>query len=210
MCFSPQASFLAGITLTMIGLASMKKAYQAKRRDLLPLAATPLLFGVQQLLEGALWLGLLATPRQEILYSIGLYGFIFFAFFWWPWWIPYTVARCEQKAIIKRIAYFFSLAGFVLGVYLLWHPFTAEILNGHIAYNSTITSYIPFFLYLFISLTPCFFSSTPLMWMTGLLTLVGLVASIFAYFTWFASVWCFFGALTSASIYAIIRRIAAQ
>lgn len=53
MCFSASASFTAAAVLLGLGTVTMRRA--RSRREL-PYAAIPLLFGVQQLLEGMLWL----------------------------------------------------------------------------------------------------------------------------------------------------------
>ncbi|RRJ46375.1 hypothetical protein EIM03_29860 [Pseudomonas aeruginosa] len=53
MCFSAPASFTAAAVLLGLGTVTMRRA--RSRREL-PYAAIPLLFGVQQLLEGMLWL----------------------------------------------------------------------------------------------------------------------------------------------------------
>ena len=53
MCFSATASFTAGIVLTVIGVATVKKT---QRKTEIPFAMVPLLFGLQQFIEGLLWL----------------------------------------------------------------------------------------------------------------------------------------------------------
>lgn len=53
MCFSATASFAAGAGLLVVGAITLR---QARRRAEMPFAAIPLLFGIQQLIEGALWL----------------------------------------------------------------------------------------------------------------------------------------------------------
>jgi len=53
MCFSATASFVAGTSLSAIGVATIRKA---ERRSELPFAMIPLLFGIQQLVEGIIWL----------------------------------------------------------------------------------------------------------------------------------------------------------
>ena len=53
MCFSATASFVAGTTLSTIGVATITKV---KQRSELPFALIPLLFGIQQFIEGIIWL----------------------------------------------------------------------------------------------------------------------------------------------------------
>src|SRR5665647_3820666 len=53
MCFSATASFIAGVSLSVLGAATVK---MAKRKAEIPFAMIPLLFGAQQIVEGMLWL----------------------------------------------------------------------------------------------------------------------------------------------------------
>jgi len=53
MCFSASASFIAGASLFAVGVATLKRA---RARAELPFAMIPLLFGIQQLTEGVIWL----------------------------------------------------------------------------------------------------------------------------------------------------------
>ena len=52
MCFSASVSFVAGTSLLAAGAVTVRKA---RHKDELPFAAIPLLFGVQQLVEGVIW-----------------------------------------------------------------------------------------------------------------------------------------------------------
>lgn len=51
MCFSASASFIAGTSLSAIGVAALRNTEARTER---PLAMMPLLFGVQQLTEGVI------------------------------------------------------------------------------------------------------------------------------------------------------------
>ena len=57
MCFSASASFAGAAILAPVGIYTLKAAWR-KDRGYLGLAAFPLLFGVQQGLEGGLWLAI--------------------------------------------------------------------------------------------------------------------------------------------------------
>ena len=52
-CFSASARFVAGTSLSAIGVAALKKTETNSER---PFAMIPLLFGIQQLIVGAIWL----------------------------------------------------------------------------------------------------------------------------------------------------------
>ena len=53
MCFSASASFIAAAALATTGVATLR---MASRPSELPFAAVPLLFGIQQFIEGLTWL----------------------------------------------------------------------------------------------------------------------------------------------------------
>jgi hypothetical protein len=55
MCFSPGASFTLGAALLVTGAASLK---EVKRPRQVLLAGIPVLFGIQQIIEGFMWLSL--------------------------------------------------------------------------------------------------------------------------------------------------------
>ena|SRR5690554_4072183 len=75
MCFSAEASFIAGAALTVIGVATIKKT---THKSQLWFASIPLVFGVQQLAEGVLWLTL-PDPEMIQIQRVATYIFIFFA-----------------------------------------------------------------------------------------------------------------------------------
>ncbi len=53
MCFSAPASFISGTALSVIGVAALKRT---ESKSEIPFALIPLLFGIQQLTEGVIWL----------------------------------------------------------------------------------------------------------------------------------------------------------
>ena len=55
MCFSATASFTAGTALSAVGGLTLRKS---RGKAELPLALVPLIFGIQQLSEGVLWVSL--------------------------------------------------------------------------------------------------------------------------------------------------------
>ena len=79
MCFSATASFVAGARLSVVGVATIRTA---ERPSELPFASIPLLFGIQQLVEGIIWL----TFREEApaLKQSMTYVYSFFSHVLWP------------------------------------------------------------------------------------------------------------------------------
>ena len=75
MCFSANASFGAGIILAVISVASLKKVQYPTH---IYFAAIPLIFCIQQIIEGLLWLAL-TDPVYTSLEKVTTYSFLFFA-----------------------------------------------------------------------------------------------------------------------------------
>ncbi len=75
MCFSATASFIAGSALSAGGIVTLR---MTARRAEIPFAMIPLLFGVQQLIEGMVWLSLANGPpwpnTATLLYLVGAVG----------------------------------------------------------------------------------------------------------------------------------------
>jgi hypothetical protein len=91
MCFSATASFVAGALLLPSGAATLAIAWKKGQRQKLPLAAAPLLFGLQQTLEGMVWLGIqtqppLATTGHPVGPVVAALAYLFFAYVFWPVW----------------------------------------------------------------------------------------------------------------------------
>ena len=90
MCFSATASFSAGVALLVVGTVTTRGAGRSKD---LAFAAIPLLFGVQQILEGALWLTFpVNAPVSNMVLT---YAYSFFSHVLWPIYVPIAVLLIE-------------------------------------------------------------------------------------------------------------------
>jgi len=201
MCFSAPASFVtAGIT-GAIGLATLARANHP--RDL-PLAATPLLFAVQQCIEGLLWLNLPVAPDGAFS-AVLTFLYLFFAEAFWPLYAPIAVWLIEPSDHRRHLMVVCLGAGAGVGVYLLWwilgHPHLATILDGHIVY---VTEYrhsdAVGVAYLAATGLPLLLSSHRPVVVLGAIVLAGLVVAYAFYWEAFTSVWCFFAAAASVTI----------
>src|SRR5262245_59138830 len=115
MCFSAEASFTAGTMLIGAGGYCVLAAWR-KRKALTPLALAPALFGMQQLAEGFVWLGLLHD--EVALTRTGALWFLFFALAFWPFWIPLCAFSAETRPRWKLGLALFSIVGLVFGAAL--------------------------------------------------------------------------------------------
>jgi len=207
MCFSATASFIAGGSLTLLGAMTLKKA---TNKSELPFAAIPLMFGVQQLIEGTLWLSI--DYDVAMLKTIMTYMFATFSHVIWPIYVPFAIALMEQelKPWRREVMWGFRLTGIVVATFLLllivMQPLTA-VVHEHIIYVS------PFFydwpmivLYIAATCIVAFFSSHILIRLFGLMTLLFFLVAYWFYTEAFFSVWCFFAAIISLIIYMHFRR----
>src|SRR5271154_6653456 len=164
MCFSPQASFTAGIALTAIGVATVTKSKKNKGWSELPFAAIPLLFAAQQITEGFVWLSLeYHWPGVQM---ISTFIYVIFAYVWWPLFIPLAIGLLEIVFWRKRIIQGLQCIGIAVGGYLLYYivsyPIVARVVNSCIAYRiASPLDLRPYaeVLYIIAALGPCFISS---------------------------------------------------
>jgi hypothetical protein len=200
MCFSPTASFTAGAALTVIGCVTIGKT---KRLSEIPFAAIPLLFGVQQLTEGVIWLNV-GTP--SLLLSVTTFIFLLFSHVIWPVLLPTSVFLLEQTRWRRWVLAMFILLGVLVSAYFSYYLFTehirVDIVGGCISYTS-LHFFKTFVLspYAAATCASCLFSSHRIVNLFGVVAfLAAVVASQFYQYA-FVSVWCFFSAILSIIIY---------
>ncbi len=200
MCFSPTASFTAGVVLTAVGCAAIAKT---SRKSDIPFAAIPLLFGVQQLTEGVIWLSI---GSSSIVTSVMTFIYLLFSHIVWPVFLPISVYAMERSVWRRRVLSLFIGLGFVVGLYFLYYLLTehvqAEIVGGCIAYSS-LHFFKTFVLspYTAATCASCLFSSSRIVQVFGVLTFLAEIVTFQFYQYAFVSVWCFFSAILSILIY---------
>jgi hypothetical protein len=198
MCFSATASFTAGTALTLIGGASIA---QTKSRNEWMFASMPLLFGIQQFIEGVIWLSF----GMPVLSQIMGYGFLFFSHVLWPTFVPLSIFFLERSPLRRKLLTIFVIMGAVVSLYFLYYLFTENV-KPEIAYKSI--AYVgPHFFVTFI-LSPytiatcasCLLSSHRIVNLFGVVTFLSAVIAFRFYEYTFVSVWCFFAAILSAIV----------
>jgi hypothetical protein len=197
MCFSASVSFAAGTALLAVGAVTLKKAGQ---RSELAYAAIPLLFGVQQILEGVLWL----TFRFDaaLVNVAATFAYSFFSHVLWPIYVPFAGLLLEPVRWRRRVILVGLMAGAAAGLYLLVNmvriPIVSRAVEGHIEYASP-HFYILAVMggYLAGTCASLLFSSHRYVKLFGLAALLSFIGAYAAYAKWFISVWCFFAAVLS-------------
>ncbi len=207
MCFSPSASFTAGVLITAIGIRSIAKADKPHRL----LACTPLLFGIQQLSEGGVWLALLHYPDHFIMRFFP-YLFLFFAMVLWPLWVPACIAPLVRDKIRKFILYICFGCGIATSAFLLtsilYFGAVAQIVHHHIMYTIEfpVQMYWPgTIVYIIATVVPWFLTKNRLLWLVGILMFASYGVTYIFYANLLTSVWCFFAALLSVIILFAVR-----
>lgn len=213
MCFSPAASFTTGAILGCMGLYASAKALQKNDR-FLPFAAIPLLFSLQQFIEGGVWLALL--QNNSIMTHYLSLAYIFFAFFLWPFYIPFSFYYLEPDAVKKRLLKKLVLIGLVFGAILFLPvvfdvvPLTTQLYKASIKYTTYDSGYqTPFAIAIyafFVSFTPFISSFKPAKYFGGLV-FISLLITLYFYLYAFTSVWCYFAAFISLLIVVAVSNV---
>ena len=208
MCFSAGASFASGIVISTIGVVTVKEVYKPSQRVF---AIIPLLFGIQQLAEGCLWITLSRTDFV-IVKKISTYVFLITAQVLWSWVIPLSVLLMEEEPRRRKILRVMLVIGVALSMYyafyLFFHKVTSQILDCHILYTTESPeslALLTFILYLAVTVASFFVSSIRRMYLLGIIMALSCLMAAVIYKLYLTSVWCFFAAIISIFIYLIIR-----
>jgi len=204
------ASFISGTLLMAVGIVTVKKN---QNLQYILFAAIPLIFAVQQLTEGFIWLALQNKNYANLLKPFA-YLFSVFSQIVWPAWIPLSILILEKKSGRNIILSILSILGlFVsvsLGYHLIKYGVIAEIREHHIDYDFRNSLGMPPFIsifYVIVILVPPFVCSLKIMWSLGLAVLVSFIITTLLYENYLISVWCFFAAVISVVVYFILREI---
>lgn len=215
MCFSATASFGASVVLIPVGLYCLKKAAGLKQPYWV-FALLPLVFGVQQIFEGFVWLGLEADDGASV--RLPALGFMLFSHVFWLFWIPFACYALETDATRKKLFYGLIFVGAALGLSMyipLWlhHDWLRVLITEHsIDYKTTLVydAYVPRIalrvFYAVIVLTPLLLASERSIKIFGLIIAVSVAFSSIYYGYAFISVWCYFAAVLSLYILFMILR----
>lgn len=207
MCFSAQASFIASGALLALGSYAVKKV---KNKASMPLALTPIFFALQQAAEGFVWLGNTHESMAAIT-PVATWFFLFFAFFFWPIWIPTATIFLEKKMDRKHLLYVLLGIGITVGFTLAYTALVTgvqpEVSCSHIQYPIALPDIFNFWgpaLYCIATIAPFFVSTRRYFWLFGIGLSISVAVTYLFYTAFFTSVWCFFSALLSMGIIALI------
>lgn len=205
MCFSARVSFFAVGLLVCVAIAAYKKV---RGFNEIPLASIPLIFALQQMAEGFLWL-LLPPNKHPDLIAVCMYFYLVCALVIWPVYIPLALTLIETHPLRKALMGFCLILGSAWSLASLWYLVhmgaSVHLQSCHIRYAVPgLESITWLLLYCIAVLVPFLVSSSFLLRLVGSLIGVACVLSYLIWYYYFTSVWCFFAALISLGIYAVI------
>lgn len=201
MCFSPAASFTAAAVTGALGLIAVSRTTRVQD---LPLALTPVLFSVQQVLEGFVWLDLPLAPHGANT-AAWVFAYLVIAQVLWPIWAPFAVLSSEPDAMRRRRIWPCLFVGVAVSTWLLWRLATvgaaATIQDGHIAYDTGHSQVVLVGVaYLTATVLAPLLSSSRTIVALGAIVGVGWIVAYFAYLASFQSVWCYVAAVASGMV----------
>jgi hypothetical protein len=218
VCFSAEASFIAGAALVPAGIYCLWSA-ALKKPSYLCLAAVPLCFGIQQISEGFVWHALAHGDAGQT--RAASLVFLFFALAFWPFWFPLLTAVMEPCA--KRKWIFVILSVLAIGwFWVLYYPLVVgpesllriESVHHSIQYeypDLAIYTYVSKprlrLLYFFSIALPPMLSSETWGRIPGLVLGVSALLAVFLFDYAFVSVWCFFAAVLSIYCCVVFYRL---
>ena len=201
MCFSATASFVAGTALSATGAVTLA---ETKKKSDIPFASIPLLFGIQQFVEGAVWLSF--QYSAQIFNHIATYAYLGLAYVLWPIFVPLSVGLLETDSHRKKILYAFQFVGLAVGLYLLYfllsNPVASQIINKSIVYSMPSQYGVLLVgMYLLATCVSPLFSSHRIINILGVLATVSFSVTYYFFTASYVSVWCFFAAVLSLVVY---------
>ena len=215
MCFSATASFNTAVVLIPVGVYCIKKAVGLKS-PYWTFAILPLIFGIQQIFEGLVWLEF--DPGGEGATRLPALGFMFFSHVFWLFWIPFACYAVENSAIKKKVfiimAFIGAAHGLIMYIPLWFHEdwLIVELVRQSIEYKASLfyDEYIPRVVvrvfYGLIVVTPLILASDRYIKIFGVIITISVVIATVFFGYAFISVWCYFAAILSLYILFMIRQ----
>jgi hypothetical protein len=213
MCFSAAASFSAAAVIGSVGIVTLSSAAAKPDHRILALAAFPMLFALQQVVEGFLWLDL-ASPEPGALRGVLVHAFQGYAEVFWPTFAPLAALLSERQRWRRILMSVCLVIGVALSAYLLvamiGHPYQASVGQGHVVYRNDFQYpkgiEAPYVVATTLSLL---LSSAKEVQRLALVILIGFAVAYVSFHHAYISVWCFFAAIASVLVYLYVRSVPA-
>ena len=205
MCFSASASFTASGVLAASGYAISKLP---KEEDEKFLSLIPWVFSAHQFIEGVLWLNHVGLCSDQ--YKSGaVYAYSFIAYILWPIYIPFTVYKLEDQTYRRWMILLCQVIGLYVSlsclVTILRNPVGVRIVDQSLSYSISVPNLIMAPYFISVSIPFLLSSKRKLVLFGGGLTLSCIAAGLMASSSTFPSVWCFYAAVLSGSLYLYFK-----
>jgi hypothetical protein len=207
VCFSPEGDFVGGLVITAIGVDACR--HLRGRKNELLLGAMPLLFGVHQLDETLVWLGL----QGHVPWSIGriaMWIYLVIALVVVPIFIPLAITTLEpsrrRRWTIAPLVVLGTGVAIALLITMLRNHVTVRLGSYHLAYSIGLQHGVVIVgLYLLATCGSLLLSGYRDVVIFGLANLVAAIILARLTADGFTSLWCFYAALSSGAIMLHMR-----
>ena len=207
MCFAPEGDLVAGVVVTAIGVDALR--HLRGRRTHLLLATTPVVLGLHQLDESLVWWSL-DGPVPHPVGRVALWLYLVVALAVVPVLVPAAILRLEptrsrRLVIVPFVALGVVVAGVLLAT-MASHPVTVRLASYHLAYSIGLSDGLTVVgLYVVATCGALLCSAYRHVVVFGVANLAAVIVLARLQADGFASLWCFYAALTSAAISAHLR-----
>jgi hypothetical protein len=208
MCYSPEASFVVGSGLAVVGITTIKKALRYNRSMLL-FSLFPAIFSLHQLIEGFVWLSVGGAFDGQIF----RYLYILVAVLLWPFLTPLASALAEPDPGKRAARLSLFVAGLVLTAYLAFKLANATGIDvkvvGHslsyvIGYDAPLPMFIHY-AYAAIAIIPLVTLRNRALNVIGILVAASFLYTFLEMKEVWHSVWCLAAAASSVLFFFSIR-----
>jgi len=181
------------------------------RKEIL-FALFPMLFAAQQLIEGTLWLVVRNSDVSPRIVTGLAFAFLVFAYGLWPVLCPLSVYAIEYDPRRRRLLCVLTGLGALISLYLMLSivltPPDVEVWNSSLRYLTEIKAITLLKLaYITTTILPYFISSQRPILIFALPNMVFCFISYFFYRSVGISVWCFFAAILSLTLYVFLKKL---
>lgn len=200
MCWSATADLAAGTAISALGVACVARV---RRTADLPLAALPLVLGVHQLVEAAVWHADGGTGFATLVWAVIALPLL-------PLWVPLAVLSAAPPGGRLRLA--LPLAAGVVTAAVLIGCLIAKApeahIRGHTVGYSVDVPHLSLVIvcYLLATVGSLLIAADRMIRLLGVLTTVGAAICAAIWRTEFVSTWCAFAAVVSIVLLLWVRR----
>jgi len=221
MCFSSEASLGVAAGLLPAGAYCIDAAWR-KDRNYLPLAIVPIVFGLQQLCEGLVWVGI--NQKHPEMIRMAALAYLGIALALWPVWIPVALGALDSRkeyrlglTILAGIGVLFGLVFYLPLATASGRGINPTVIGHSIRYDlsavpafNSLWWWLGMAVYLIAVSAPMFISRNLQLRPLGAGVILAALISYLLFEYAFSSVWCFFAAILSLYLVRVFYYLPAR